>query len=76
MTAFVNQSLNGYLPRILQPYMCGGRLIPIIKKDGGVRPLVVGEFLRALVSKCALVEVTPNLSSFNHIKLVLDEQAP
>ena len=48
LTGFVNQSLNGYLPPDLQPCLCGGRLIPLIKKDSGVRPLVVGELLRAL----------------------------
>ena len=51
LTAFVNQSLNGYLQQHLQPHLCGGRLIPLIKKDAAVRPLVVGELLRALVSK-------------------------
>ena len=54
LTKFVNISLGGYLPPELQAYLCGGRLIPLIKKDGGVRPLVVGETLRALVSKVAL----------------------
>ena len=62
LTGFVNQSLNGYLPPDLQPCLCGGRLIPLIKKDSGVRPLVVGELLRALVSKCALSEVTHQLT--------------
>ena len=55
---FVYQSMNGYLPADLQPHLCGGRLIPIIKKDAGVRPLVVGEVLRALVYKAALKEVS------------------
>ena len=55
---------------------CGGRLIPLIKKDGGVRPLVVGEFLRALVSKCALAEVTPQLAQLQPHQIGVGRAGP
>jgi len=36
------------------PYLCAARLIPPRKKDGGVRPIAVGETLRRLVAKWLL----------------------
>ena len=38
----------------LQPYICGGILVPLANKDGGVPPLVVGDLLRAITSKVAV----------------------
>ncbi len=34
--------------------MCASSLIPLSKKDGGVRPIAVGETLRRNVGKCLL----------------------
>ena len=48
---FCSAALNGTLPAALQPFLCAGTLVPLKKKDKGLRPLVVGEFLRALVGK-------------------------
>jgi len=33
------------------PYLCAARLIPLKKKDGGVRPIAVGDTLRRLKAK-------------------------
>ena len=76
LTAFVNQCLQGYLPQHLQQHLCGGRLIPLIKKDGGVRPLVVGELMRTLVSKCALKEVTPQLAQLQPHQIGVGRAGP
>ena len=54
LTALVNLALSGALPATLQPFWCGGRLVPLLKKDNGLRPLVVGELLRSLCSKAAM----------------------
>ena len=35
-------------------YLCASSLIPLSKKDGGVRPIAVGETLRRIVGKCLL----------------------
>ena len=58
-----NFCIAGYLPQCLQAFLCSGRLIPLNKKDRGVRPIVVGEYLRALVSKLALKEVEHSLQA-------------
>ena len=34
------------------PHLCGASLLAYQKKDGGVRPIAVGEALRRLTSKC------------------------
>jgi len=36
----------------VQPFLAGARLIALPKKDGGVRPVAVGECFRRLVGKC------------------------
>ena len=55
-----NLCAAGYLPAELPEYLCGGRLIRL-KNDSGVRPIVVGELLRGLVSKLVLKEVEHSL---------------
>ena len=42
---------QGFAPDALGPWLAGAFLFPIRKKDGGVRPIAVGEVLRRLVSK-------------------------
>ena len=51
LTRVVNCALAGDLAPELRPFLCGGRLVPLLKKDGGIRPLVVGERLRAVIAK-------------------------
>ena len=36
----------------LSPYLCGATLLPNRKKNGGLRPIAVGEVLHHLTSKC------------------------
>ena len=51
MTRVVNCALPGELSSCLRPFLCGGRLVPLKKKDGSIRPLIVGEVLRAIIAK-------------------------
>jgi len=51
-------ALAGGLPRELAPIWCTSALIPLAKKDGGVRPIAVGDTLRRLVGKVALRTAT------------------
>ena len=57
LQAFVAQSLSGTLPRSLIPFMGGGRLVPLRKKDNGVRPITIGEFFKAITEKYTLKNV-------------------
>ena len=52
LTAFVNLILDtSLLPLAVQPLLFGARLIPLKEKDGGLRPIAVGNTLKRLVSK-------------------------
>jgi hypothetical protein len=54
LARLARRAISGELPISLARWFCGGRGVPLRKKDGGVRPLVVGEVLRAAVSKLVL----------------------
>ena len=49
--------VNGTLPLEHAPFFTGANLTPLRKKDGGVRPVAVGEVLRRLVGKALLAIV-------------------
>eukprot|EP01037_Dinobryon_pediforme_P040851 gene40851-50245_t len=50
-TFFVNLFLADRIPRTLARIVVSGSLVPVLKKDGGIRPIVVGEVFRRLISK-------------------------
>ena len=52
LTSFVSHVANGNTPESVRPYVFGATLIPLAKKDGGIRPIAVGQTLRRVVAKC------------------------
>ena len=48
----VNLLCAGRAPPTILPYLCGATLLACNKKNGGLRPIAVGEVLRRLTSKC------------------------
>ena len=52
LTRLVNKMGSGSVPAIIAPFLSGARLIAGNKKDGGIRPIAVGNILRRLTSKC------------------------
>jgi len=54
LTSFVRVAIEGGLPLALQPILCASTLVPLRKKDGGVRPIAVGDTTRRLVGKVLL----------------------
>ena len=60
LTGVVNLLCAGRAPRAVVPHLCGAYLLPCRKKDGGLRPIAVGEVLRRLTSKCAARAVLSN----------------
>ena len=52
---FAQQAVSGSLPQSLACWLCAGRAIPLNKKGGRIRPLVMGETKRAVVSKYVLL---------------------
>ena len=51
LTKFVNLLATGRAPCSICPYLCGATLLASRKKNGGLRPITVGEVLRRLISK-------------------------
>ena len=50
---FINLLLSGSLPLVLSPFISSAPLVPLIKKDGGIRPIAIGEIWRRWASKVA-----------------------
>ena len=53
LTSLVNSMVGGSVPEEVAPYLAGARLHAALKKDGGIRPIAVGNLLRRLVGKCS-----------------------
>jgi len=51
LLTLVTATDSGRLHPRAAPYLCAARLIPLRKKDGGLRPIAVGDTLRRLVAK-------------------------
>ena len=59
LTGVINLLCAGKVPPDVIPYLCGAFLLPCLKKNGGLRPIAVGEVLRRLTSKCVTRAVLP-----------------
>ena len=57
LSAVTNTIFAGHVSEAALPYLTSASLFGANKKDGGVRPIAVGETLRRLVSKCAVASV-------------------
>ena len=56
-TKMVNTMVAGSVPDEVAPFLSGARLHAGNKKDGGLRPIAVGNILRRLTSKCSMSSV-------------------
>ncbi len=63
-TDFVNLVLGGRTAAVARPFFFGARLIAINKKDGGVRPIAVGNILRRLSGKVLVKMMEKEALSF------------
>ena len=54
LAAFTEAACLGKLPVAISGWMCASNLIAIQKKDGGIRPIAVGDCLRRVVGKTLL----------------------
>ena len=62
ITSLVNLLVDGKMPLEIRPYFFGGRLVALRKKDGGVRPIVVGMSFWRLTSKLVSFIATSKLA--------------
>lgn len=64
ITFFVNFLLAGSLDPKLAQFVNAAPVYPIAKKDGGIRPIVVPEVWRRLVSKVAAAQVAADANAY------------
>ena len=62
LTTFINTILTGSVPRSILPAFAGATLSAFNKKDGGIRPIAVGDTLRRLAAKCATRSIQDKFS--------------
>jgi len=48
LTDFINHLSSGLVPSEVQPFLAGAYLIGLSKKDGGIRPIAIGDVYRRL----------------------------
>jgi len=48
----LNHLASGLVPKDVQPFLAGAYLIGLSKKDGGIRPIAIGDVYRRLTGKC------------------------
>ena len=63
LTKVINLMVDGKLPEDVSPFMAGARLHAVKEKDGGIRPIAVGNLLRRLASKLVAREVATKAAS-------------
>ena len=63
----------GIIPSTFQPYFAGGRLLGLLKPNGSIRPIVIGESFRRLVGN-VLVKAKCRIREYDrllvHLKLL------
>ena len=62
LVQWVLQSAAGNLPEWCAPWISGAKLIPLLKPNGGIRPIAVGEVLRRLTSKVLQAQLSDQLA--------------
>jgi hypothetical protein len=63
LTALVNRIVSNELPDYIRPVLLGANITALNKKNGGIRPIAVGETIRRVACKCVMRQVEPELSS-------------
>ena len=64
LTSLFTIMINGGAPVELAPYISSAPLVPILKKDGKIRPIAIGEILRRICSKLAVRSVVNEVSEY------------
>ena len=64
LAALVNLLASGGVPEEVAPYLGGANMFAAKKKDGGYRPIAVGNTIRRLVSKCIAYAVAARAAAF------------
>ena len=70
LSMFILHVLEGNTPAFVQSVLFGANLVTLRKKEGGIRPIAVGQSLRRLVAKCAAFRVVESMgATFSPLQL-------
>ena len=64
LAGFCSALVNGHFPRECMRLLTAARLVALPKKDGGVRPIAMGDTLRRLAAKCVHSSVLESVSRY------------
>lgn len=64
LTSVINIAAAGKAPIDFAPYFMSAPLVPVLKKDGNIRPVAVGEILRRLISKLAMRKIRQKAAEY------------
>ena len=64
LTKLINLIGDGEIPEPLRPFFFGAKLIALIKIDGGLRPIAIGNTLRRIAENVSLKRKSEKLTSF------------
>ena len=65
LTKLINLIGDVKIPEPLRPFFFGAKLIALIKIDGGLRPIAIGNTLRRIASKCGGSKASPSDKIFS-----------
>ena len=63
LLAFISRVTKGQVAEESMPFLYGGRITPLDKGNGGIRPIVVGEFFAKWASKALLLQHADKLKA-------------
>ena len=63
VTSLVNAILSNSLPQVIKPVILGANITALNKKNGGLRPIAVGDTFRRIACKCAMRQVESALAT-------------
>jgi len=63
LAAFIARVAKGLVPDACKAFLYGGRITPLAKDSGGIRPIVVGEFFVKWAAKALLIQNADRLKA-------------
>lgn len=64
LSNIINHILNNSVEKLISPILFGASLCALGKKDGGIRPIAVGMYIRRLAAKVACAKIKDKMGTF------------
>eukprot|EP00884_Botryococcus_braunii_P001105 jgi/Botrbrau1/10996/Bobra.0234s0019.1 len=70
LTSLLDAVFRGAMPVGIRPFWVGGPVTPLLKPQGGIRPMAVGSIFRRLASKIAVRAALPVVGPYSNLRLL------